>query len=193
MAMFRRRRRGFRRNFGRPFAQRRLAWVTAIFNESSMSASAAFPTELVLLQGDDWSQNSNLQSDEKIRRIIFNATFGVIPLTTALGQDFFSAIWALYVIDNDESREVDAASTALWDTHRILQSGVLGGTALEGTTAQTPSNVFPGWNINVDISRGLPRVNRDELVVFSIRMMSDASSALNVVTLSALSRVLIDA
>lgn len=193
MAFRRRPRRGFRQRFGAPFARQRNAWVTVFFPESTIDFANVVATELVLLQGDDWSQNANLQSDEKIKRIVFNGIVNIVPASTTLAFESAAWWWALYVIDNDESRELDPLNTALFDVHRMLQTGVIGGTVIEGTAAQTPSNIFPGFPVNIDLNRGLPRLTRDDLLVFAIRAASSTSAAVTTATISAISRCLIEA
>lgn len=195
---FRRRpgaRRGFRRGFrGAPFAKRRQAWITSAFIESAIDITGVATTELVLLEGPDWTPGTPIgHVTNTIRRCIFNGVFSPVPAATAFAMDVQTLFWCLYVLDADDTDVIDFTNPSVFmNQHRVLASGMEGWVQAEGTATATNPNTFPGFKVNIDLKRGLPPLEVDDLLLFACQAGSNISSATTAMTISGLARILID-
>jgi len=195
---FRRRSRGtFRRRIGKPFARQQTVWVSTLFNE--VATSAAVVGELVMLDALDVDPTVGLADGTNrvyhVKRIIVNGVMMWVPSTAGTNSDVHSIVWAIYTVDTEDT---DAnlnttASSSLFRTERILQSGVVGVGMLSTTAAQSGGVFIPGMPINVDL-RSPVRMRSDEVLVFGMQQQSAAGSAFGVQpAFSALTRVLVEA
>lgn len=194
MAFQRRRSRGFaRRRFGRPFAKRKQGWVTSLFNESAVPLAATTLTELVLLGSAEANPMSGLSGVRTAvtiaRRTIVNFIFNFLPSQVA-ATDIWAIYWAIYTIDTEDA-DADIGTTAgggIWQTERVIQSGILGATFVGATNQQA---LYHGVPVSVDY-RSIVKMRDDQLLVFGFQPTSASGTAVSLANVSGVSRVLVD-
>lgn len=168
-----------------------VSWVSTFFNETAVAVNAASDTSQVLLDAVDW--NASIASTRKlahVKRIIYNGVFGVITNTTAFATDFWSAVWAIMVVDADETDTLGTtAAGSLLQSNRCCASGIVGGVAAE-LAGGTTIDFGMAMQINVDTRLNV-RLQPDERLLMIARFQTDASATLADARLSAFSRILI--
>jgi len=177
--------RRFRTRGGRP----KTTWVTSIFNEQSLPLDGALQEFIVGLHADVFPSTIGM-TEAQIQRTIVNAVVNMRPATNDGDSDGIAVVWALYVIDVEDS-DGSLTDQSIFSTCRVLQTGVLGFTVQGVAVMAGGPVVYPGIPINVDVTMPV-KLKPDDLLVFGVQLTSDSTvvDALSIISCTALSRVL---
>lgn len=185
-ARFRRRRFG-----GKPLAKQSLSWVSTLFVETALTVNASATSTQILLDSPDWRGDiASLRQVAHIRRIIYDGVMMWVPQSTAQQGDMVSLVWAMWVQDSSEDPPavLSTGTGSAFQEKRILATGIIGFTALE--TAGFIVNAIPGERIHVD-QRANVVVPPGSRLGMTFNFQSDATGAVTLAAVSAVSRILI--
>lgn len=191
----------FRRRFSRGLRMRRrkkeYAWITTLFNETSLTmAGAPDINELILLDPDS-DLNAIPASINKlwhVRRVVLRGVFMPIPSNLSTGHDAMAWKVMMYTIDREDTDASITTSPAgsIINTERVLYADQIGYVSRATTLAAgswTPA-LYDCPRLDIDSNLNVT-LRGDRLLVCGIQ----AENTTTVVALqpfSCVSRVLVD-
>lgn len=188
-------RRRFFRKGQPPVKRQKRVWFSNLFSEDALGTSSTLIEEVIFD-----SEVSHVPAgfaysvQAEIRRLVVDGVITWVPQITATAFEMASLVWAVYVIDREDTDNTLISTTrgAILEggARRVLRTGVIGFTAVELPVAQIGTSFIPAIPMQIDLKVSM-KVATDELIVLGMQWTSDVSSAINQAAFTGITRTLL--